>query len=377
LVYKLIKRPEITSVDVVTLQKKDGKTGKDGKHKLIEWKYPRKDIDNYSGRRLFLEDILLDVLKNFSDNPVDIIHVHDWDSLFMGWLLESVWGKPLVMTVHRAPTEWQDDKPTTNAKDCFMEAVKRTSILTNLVVPSQASKDVLTKQGFGNVQVIPHGVTPNFGQLKYDDSVLAEIGVPKERKIILCPVRADEHKTPEVLVYAAPRIKSENAERRPFFVFLSDWDEKDSDKHQVDLRRMAEDRGLKVVRDNRYQGDDDVLFLPQIDFGEKLSTVFRRSSIVVIPSVHESFGQSVLDAFACKRPVVANNSMALKELIRTSQTGLLFDSSDKLATQVGRLLTNDDLYKRIVQNAYKELITKYSVDTMANMYVEYYKSLIK
>jgi glycosyltransferase involved in cell wall biosynthesis len=369
LVWNLVQHEDIF-VHVITLAKEDGKIGLDEKGNIFEWKYPRKLIDNFNGRRVFQDEIVKDALIHLSDKNIDIIHAHDWDGLFIGWLLASAWDKPLVLTVHRAPTIWLQSRPLINTKDCFMESFRKTGALKNIVVPSAASRQVLLDQGFTNVTIIPHGVKPHLVSFStIDQNFLDDHHIPGDRTIILCPVRADEHKRPDDLVKAAPEIIDNNKDKKLLFLFLSDWDEEDKDKLQQDLKDMAMRRNLKE--------GENVIFLPKVEYGSTLATLFNISSVVVIPSIHESFGQSVLDSFELRKPVVAKASMALTELINDGCNGLLFDSSEQLASQVTRLLTSESLREKLIGTAYKEFLTKYTVDRMVEDYLTYYTSLIK
>jgi glycosyltransferase involved in cell wall biosynthesis len=385
----LVRLPEI-SVDVITLNdikkltKDELKTEtpeakkiriaestkiiKDGRGDLIIWKCPPKRIDGFSGRRLFQEELIDHALKKLSPKHIDVIHVHDWDSLHIGWVLGKVWKIPVIMTVHRAPEDWYDERSCGVPKDSFMETIRMSSVVSRIVVPSNASKNVLDNQHFPNVTVIPHGVSSNIGGYNINPDVLNKYGIPIDRKIILCPVRAEEHKDPEILVRAAPEIMENNSEANPLFVFLSDWVGKGIKTNMQDLRSQAKHRGMKEGK--------NVLFLPQIQYGPELFTVFKNSFVIVIPSVHESFGLSVLDAFSCMRPVVARNSMALKEIIKNRQNGLLFGDSIDLASQVGLLFEDPDLYNSIVKNALSDLQNNYQAEAMAKKYLELYKEEI-
>jgi glycosyltransferase involved in cell wall biosynthesis len=97
---------------------------------------------------------------------------------------------------------------------------------------------------------------------------------------------------------------------------------------------------------------------------------------VVIPSLHESFGLSVLDSFICKIPVIARNSMALPEIIDNERNGLLFTNEKDLASHMGCLLENPEFYKKLVENAYSDVINHFSAQRMAEEYKNLYDKVL-
>ena len=68
--------------------------------------------------------------------------------------------------------------------------------------------------------------------------------------------------------------------------------------------------------------------------------------------------------------------MALKEIIKNRQNGLLFGDSIDLASQVGLLFEDPDLYNSIVKNALSDLQNNYQAEAMAKKYLELYKEEI-
>jgi len=109
------------------------------------------------------------------------------------------------------------------------------------------------------------------------------------------------------------------------------------------LQKLSKDLGLS----------NKVIFLPKLS-NDRLVYEINTSQIVVIPSLWEGFGLTVLEAMACKKPVIAFNIPAISELITNGLNGLLAPRGDvdALASSIVHLLNDKDLREKIAGNAY-------------------------
>lgn len=100
---------------------------------------------------------------------------------------------------------------------------------------------------------------------------------------------------------------------------------------------------------------------------------------LVYPSdCYETFGRAIIEAFACKVPVVASNRGAMSELINDTSTGMLFEpgNSDDLAAKLKYLMQNNGLLNNIKDNAYREYITKYTPEKNYKLLIDIYTQAI-
>jgi glycosyltransferase involved in cell wall biosynthesis len=83
--------------------------------------------------------------------------------------------------------------------------------------------------------------------------------------------------------------------------------------------------------------------------GESKVNLLRNTRILAYTSPKEGWGLSVIEAGACAVPVVASNSPGLRESVVDGETGFLVPHGDvkALADRLGRLLTDDDLARRM------------------------------
>jgi glycosyltransferase involved in cell wall biosynthesis len=355
----------IKKVTVLTMRRSNSQTKIQPGNPYI-WRSEFDDHQSQPGRRAIYDKILTDALNNWKKYPHDIIHAHDLDSIFVGLLLKTAFNKPIVATIHRAPTKWKHERYKDSPKDLFMQLMLTYRTIDRIVVPSLSSMEVLKDQGFNpkNIKLIKHGIDYEkyVTSFKSDDELVNRLGLDdKDTKIIFCPVRADEHKNPETFLKAAQEIIDNNKTMNIKFILTCTPKGK-----YAHLNRIISNKKLKSM-----------VLLEEFNYS-KMPTLYRHASVCVIPSIRESFGQTVLEAFAFKVPVVAANMNALSELIIHSKTGLHFDaaSSTDLAKQVNFLLDNPKESKRIGREGYNALLGEYHAKRMAEDYYRLYQDIL-
>lgn len=79
------------------------------------------------------------------------------------------------------------------------------------------------------------------------------------------------------------------------------------------LRMLAQARGVA----------DSIEFLGVVHAEEKM-VLLNRSTVLIAPSILESFGLSILEAMQMGRPIIASNVQGIPELVEHGKTGLLF-----------------------------------------------------
>jgi glycosyltransferase involved in cell wall biosynthesis len=86
------------------------------------------------------------------------------------------------------------------------------------------------------------------------------------------------------------------------------------------------------------------------------------ADVLVVPSYAEPFGLVILEAFALGVPVVATAAGGHPEVIRHGVNGFLVPPDDPcaLATSIGRLLQDRELYSRITQQARSRVLSDFA-----------------
>lgn len=90
--------------------------------------------------------------------------------------------------------------------------------------------------------------------------------------------------------------------------------------------------------------DSRIEWLGRRPFEDTLS-IIGHAACLVMPSIwYETFGRTIVEAFAKSTPVIVSNLGAMKELVEDGRTGLHVEAGDprQLATAVRKLLTDKD-----------------------------------
>lgn len=86
--------------------------------------------------------------------------------------------------------------------------------------------------------------------------------------------------------------------------------------------------------------------------------------VFVLPTLYESFGIALIEAQACKVPVVVSNVGSISEVIKDGETGLLVPprNPEAIAEAVIRLLRDKELYKRLVEVGFESVRRNYTIE---------------
>jgi glycosyltransferase involved in cell wall biosynthesis len=111
----------------------------------------------------------------------------------------------------------------------------------------------------------------------------------------------------------------------------------------------------------------NVNYLGYLPKNETISLI-RGSDILIQPSLIEGISSTILEAMACKVPVITTNVGGNKELIEHNQTGILIEpnNSQKLLEEI----------KKLFDSAYTN-VQYYDWKNIGNLYLNLYAKLLK
>jgi glycosyltransferase involved in cell wall biosynthesis len=84
--------------------------------------------------------------------------------------------------------------------------------------------------------------------------------------------------------------------------------------------------------------------------GEELQSIIRRARFCVLPSEsNETFGHTILESFACGKPVIASRIGAIPELIKENENGHLFmpGNVEELTSRISFYIANPGKVKEM------------------------------
>lgn len=97
--------------------------------------------------------------------------------------------------------------------------------------------------------------------------------------------------------------------------------------------------------------------------------------ILVMPSLIEGLGITVIEAFSMGKAVIASETTGLKELITNNVDGLYFETenSRELSDKILKLLNEPETLLKIGNNAKSKYLQKFELDIMTNNILQEYK----
>jgi glycosyltransferase involved in cell wall biosynthesis len=106
---------------------------------------------------------------------------------------------------------------------------------------------------------------------------------------------------------------------------------------------------------------------------------YAATDAFVMPSLHESFGQTAVEAMACGVPVVGFATGGIAETVRDGLTGFLAAVGDGSALRAGleRLLSDEALRTRMAEAARALAVSEYDSALQAERYETLYRSLLR
>lgn len=121
--------------------------------------------------------------------------------------------------------------------------------------------------------------------------------------------------------------------------------------------------------------ENSVNFIGPVDYND-LVNYFYIANMVVLPSTSESFGNVLVQANVCDKPVVATATTGAKEIIQDGVNGFLVPIGDaqKLAEKILELLNNPELAREMGERGRKMALEKYSDNT--DKIIKFWKDLI-
>jgi glycosyltransferase involved in cell wall biosynthesis len=105
----------------------------------------------------------------------------------------------------------------------------------------------------------------------------------------------------------------------------------------------------------------------------------KSSKVLVLPSVREGFGLVIVEANACKLPVISisHEMSAVRELIQDGINGFLLSkiSPDQIAKAVLMIVRDDELRKKLAENGF-EMSKRYAWSDISKNIIDTYEKLI-
>jgi glycosyltransferase involved in cell wall biosynthesis len=105
--------------------------------------------------------------------------------------------------------------------------------------------------------------------------------------------------------------------------------------------------------------------------------LLQAADAFVLPSTHEGLPLSLLEAQACRVPVVGSDIAGIREVVEDGETGLLVRADDfqGLADRLSTLFRQDSVRDRLTDSARRQVLRDYSFDALEKKVFSIYESL--
>ena len=278
----------------------------------------------------------------------DIIHCHTFAFALGGRVASSLWGIPLVVTVHSSHF-------LRLVKKRWMRPVMRL-LLGNSSALLSTSKEIDEIVA----GLVPGAFTqPIVNGIDTDRFKPVEAAFPKRsgQFVVVCPRRLVAKNGVEFLIRALALLKGELDVK----TYLTG-----DGPLRSDLERLARD--LKVV--------DMVVFEGSVE-NARMPAVYSSADLVVIPSLVEATSIAALEAMACERIVAASRVGGLPEII-DDRVGILFDSGSPqaIAEAIKKVAVGSDM-SEMGREARRRVVANWSIKKIADIHEELYLRLLR
>lgn len=223
---------------------------------------------------------------------------------------------------------------------------------------SRALKDALDQNGIKNVEVIHNGIDAH--EWGVDSRKIEEFKQShnlQNKKVVLFGGRISGLKGGEQAMRALLRIRKQI----PNAVLLVVGKQ---NQYLADMQKLAKD--LKI--------EESIIATGWLS-GSELKLAYHASEVVVVPSLYlDPFPTVVLEAMACKKPVVATCFGGSPETVVDGETGYIVNpyNIESFAAKITDLLKNPAKAQAFGEAGYLRALESFSLNRMVEKYLEFY-----
>jgi glycosyltransferase involved in cell wall biosynthesis len=275
-------------------------------------------------------------------------------------ILPRLGGVPIIWSIHNSSVEWLDPIQRLGIR---VNGLLSKFVPYRVVCCSQASFNIykdIHKYRHDKLLVIENGV--DVQKFKPDneirDKMRMGMGIPKDRLLVVFPTRTDKS------------FNGENIKDHATFIrAISHIKRLRQDMHVVML-------GPKIDGNNtelrelicKYDVEDYIMLL---GFRDDIEKIFASSDIVVLCSLAEGFGLSIVEAMACGAIPVCTDISELPNIVRG--VGIVVKKKDSVALATGILKIaelNEDCRRVLAGRCVDKVRKRYNVLSTCDRYEE-------
>ncbi len=139
----------------------------------------------------------------------------------------------------------------------------------------------------------------------------------------------------------------------------------------IEAIKLLDNLKLKIIGEGEKNNLENIEYLGILK-QEDIVKEINKSQILVLPSItnSESFGMVLIEAMACKKPVIGSNIGGIPYVIDDGKNGLLVKSKNakELSKAIKKLLENPDMAKKLGENGHKKVMKEYTWEMITLKY---------
>lgn len=280
----------------------------------------------------------------------DIIHAHSHLFLSTNYcaLIRKLGSSPLVVTNHgirsQSVPEW--------INNIYMPTAGRLTFRSadKVLCYTKEEKSLLEKMGVKgeNIAVIHNGIN-------------ADLFVPSnediDKKYVLWIGRFVPGKGVEYLVDAFAQVK----------------------KVRPDLKLVMIGNGplrSQIEYKIRSLGVNDSVSIRNNVINNELPKIYRKAQVFVLPSIEEGLPRTILEAMACRVPIVCTRLPQLVDIVKDAGILVPVRDSEALAEAILRVITNGELSDKLGISGRNIVTSNYSWQSTVKKTLEIYEDLL-
>ncbi|MEM2218470.1 MAG: glycosyltransferase family 4 protein [Thermoproteota archaeon] len=296
----------------------------------------------------------------------DVIHIHDFrtfQSLIVYYYARKH-GVPYVLQAHGSTPRTGSWKTLKIIYDTFFgyKLLKNTS---KVVALNQFEAEQYKRMGVPEekIAVIPNGIDlSEYSNLPPKGLFKNKYNIPGEKKIILYLGRIHRIKGIDFLIKAYAYLTKEIGCKDAILVIVGP-----DDGYLNEAKTLA--KTLNV--------EGSVTFTGPLYGRDKLEA-YVDAEFYVSSSRYEAFPMTILEAYACAKPVIASNLGGLKDLVLNGETGLLFETGNfrQLAENMLYLLNNEEKTLEMGLNGRAFVEKNFSIEKVVDRLERLYNEVV-
>lgn len=307
----------------------------------------------------------ISVPKVLAFEKFDILHLHEdyqLNSFYCSFFSKIRTNIPTILTEHYdgyviENTGWRLLRSLTNI------FIGKTVVrgCDRYIAQTKKSREYLIRQGAKStlIDVLYHPVDASFFTPRKSE-VLDTYLSGNETKFLFVG-RLEKSKGIYCLIYAMKQLVQNKVNAKLFII-----------------GRGTEERNLKMLVSS-LNLTDFVAFLGNVPY-KRLSEFYNACDAFILPSLIDPSPSVILEAMACRKPVIGSKVGGIEEILVDGETGYLFTPNNykELSLLLRKLVESPEIIQQFGKNSRKRIEEAYAIDKISERLIEIYeKTLVK